>query len=155
MIPPAPPLGHFADPLVGRLYRYWDERRQGRGAPSRADIDPIDFAFILADVCLIEVVAAGVADAQPRFLYRIVGDNLVQWLGFSMRGRWLDELPGPELRERVRRSFVSVLRTRAPRHGVRDSVLDDRLRRYEFMILPLSSDGERVDMLLTVQRELR
>ncbi len=155
MIPQDPPLGHFADAQIGRLYRYWDERRAGRWAPARADIDPIDFAFILADVCLIDVAPAETTDSPPRFHYRIVGDNLDQWLGFRMAGRWLDDLPGSELRERVRRSFLSVVRTRMPRHGVRDSVLDDRLRRYEFLILPLSSNGGRVDMLLTTQRYLR
>jgi hypothetical protein len=145
-----PPLGHFVDPLIARFYRYWDERRQGRWAPARADIDPVDFAYVLADVTLIDV-----AGDPPRFRYRIVGHNLAQREILSMAGRWLDEMPEPHFRDRLRRSFLSVVRTRVPRHGVRNITLDGRRRHYEFLILPLSNSGEQVDMLITAQRYLR
>ena len=61
----------------------------------------------------------------------------------------------PELRyrERIRKTWSEVCETGEPAHYIRDVILDDRLRRYEVLALPLSSDGKEIDMLLTVQRE--
>ena len=47
-----------------------------------------------------------------------------------------------------RRSFLKVVRSREPLHALADRVLDERTQQYEALIMPLSSDGERVDMLL-------
>lgn len=60
----------------------------------------------------------------------------------------LDELPHAEFRELTRVSFTKVATTRQPLHALRDRILDNRRRAYETVILPLSSDGERVDRIL-------
>ncbi len=148
------PLGPFRDPLIARLFGYWNDRRAARIGPARSDIDPIDFPWILADVTLVDVVVSDVAGAPVRFFTRVVGHAIVQRQGFNMTGRWLEDFPEPQFRQIIARSYNSVVRARVPRHGVRDIVLDGRRRRHEVIILPLSADGERVDMLLAALRDL-
>jgi len=138
------------DAIIRRVFDYWDARRGDRFAPARRDLDPVDIPFALADIVLVDVVAG-----QPcRFRYRLVGENLVAVDGYNMRGRFLDELPEPEYRERVRLTWTRVVETRLPLHHVRCAVFDGRRRRYESLVLPLSGDGSRVDMILGIQRHL-
>jgi len=138
------------DPAVLRLYDYWRAKAGTRFAPARADIDPVDFAFALADVALIDVLGA-----EPlAWRYRVVGGNLAARDGYDLTGKTLADLPHPEYRERVRASWGQVAASRQPAHVIRETVFDGRKRRYESLILPLSADGAEVDMLLAIQRHL-
>jgi hypothetical protein len=142
--------GSLQNEIVRRVFAYWNERRGARFAPARAELDPVDFAYALADVALADVI-----EGPPlRFRYRLVGHNLVVRDGYNMRGKFLDELPEPEYRERVRRAWTEVVETRRPVHHIRTAVFDGRSRRYESLVLPLSADGARVGMVLGVQRHL-
>jgi hypothetical protein len=60
----------------------------------------------------------------------------------------LDALPFEEFREITRRSFTKVVTSKELLHVHRDLIMDERRRAYETLILPLSSDGERVDRIL-------
>ncbi len=141
---------HARDPMIARLRAYWDARRGDRFAPARADIDPVDFGYALSDICLVDVVGT-----PPRFRYRIIGQGLIDRAGFNMTGRFLDESPEPEFRDRLTQTYGEAVDTRAPRQGIREGVLDGRMRRYEYLVLPLSSDGAHVDMLLIASRFAR
>jgi PAS domain len=59
------------DPLLQRLYDYWDEKRRARAMPSRADIDPLEMAFILGYVSLVDVLYAPLRFGIPRARHRI------------------------------------------------------------------------------------
>lgn len=127
-----------------RLLAYWNARRGSRWAPRRADIDPVDFAYILSHVALLDV------QADPwRFRYRVYGTGLVAMDGFDMTGRLIDDWPTPEFRDLLQASHRDVAEARAPRLRVRESVIDGRLRVQEGLQLPLSEDGLRVGMILT------
>ena len=60
----------------------------------------------------------------------------------------LNELPIGEFRQLAEQTFSHVAKTGQPFHVSRDRFIDERAQRYETLILPLSKDGERVDMLL-------
>jgi hypothetical protein len=60
----------------------------------------------------------------------------------------LDDLPQVEFRNLTRQSFTKVANSGEPLHVLNDRVLDDQPRRYETIILPLSVDDARVEMLL-------
>ena len=132
------------NPRLRRLYDYWCERRGDRRFPARSDIDPLDLAFLMGNLILIDVVEGD----PPGFFIRLHGTNLVQRAGYELTGKMLNELPITEFRQLAMQTFTFVARTGEPFRGYRDRVLDDRLRRYETLILPLSKNGERVDMLL-------
>lgn len=137
-------IDEIVNPRLQRLYDYWCERRGGRRFPARADIDPVDLAFLLGNLILIDVIEG----EPPGFSIRLHGTNLVQRAGYELTGKMLNELPDGEFRRLAMQTFAVVAKTGEPFRGYRDRVLDDRTHRYETLILPLSKDGERVDMLL-------
>ena len=137
------------DPLLKRLLAYWLEKRGDRAMPARADIDPLEMRFILGSLILVEV------HHEPRrFRIRLHGTDLARRAGYELTGKMLDELPISEFRQFVEGSFAAAVETRIPRSGVRDRLMDGRIYRYEALILPLSSDGGAVDMLLVGMRYL-
>jgi hypothetical protein len=133
----------IVDPLLRRLYDYWNEKRGGRSMPSRAEIDPVEMRFILGSLLVVDVLR------EPlRFFVRLHGTELVRRSGYELSGKMLDELPQPQFRALTHRSWAKSVETRAPFHATRDRVLDGRSARYEVLILPLSKSGGDVDMLL-------
>jgi len=140
-------LAQVAHPDLHRLYAYWRAAHRDGRLPGRRDIDPIELRFILGDLILLEVL-----HDPLRFRYRLVGSNLTRSLGREMTGRMLDEHPEPTFRRLAAEVYAEVATTAAPLSTRRDAVIDDRLRRYETMVLPLAADGATVDMILVGMR---
>jgi hypothetical protein len=138
------PVPEIAHPKLKRLYDYWLAKRGDRKMPARADLDPIDMTFVIGNLILVDVVDA----SPPRFRIRLHGTNLVQRVGYELTGKMLDELPQNEFRKLAQESFTRVVATAEPTAGKRDRVIDARFARYETVIMPLSSDGERVERLI-------
>jgi hypothetical protein len=112
--------------------------------PSRADIDPLDLRFAIGNLILVDAI-----EAEPlQFRIRLHGTNLSERMDFDLTGKMLDEMPLVDFRDRIRQSFATVVTTKKPLHAQRDQIFDDRPRRYETIILPLSSDDVRVDVIL-------
>ena len=126
-----------------RLYHYWLERRGDRHWPARRDISPTEFAFALGKVSLIECIGA-----PPRFRYRVVSTGLTEQLGYEMTGRFADEIPEPGIRNYVERLYADALARGEPQHQTGTLVIDEKQWAYETLILPLSADDRRIDMLL-------
>ena len=131
-------------PKLQQLYDYWSAKRGERKMPSRADIDPLDMTFIIGNVILVDVIAG----TPLGFRIRLHGTNLVERVHYELTGKMLDDLPQVQFRNLTRKSFTKVANTAEPLRALNDRVLDDQLRRYETIILPLSGDDTRVDMLL-------
>lgn len=146
----------IVDPLIKRFVQYCREKRGAATYPARAALDPLDFRYVLGDVVVIDArrPAAGCAEGW-QFRYRLVGAGVVERDGYDLTKKSLDDLPEPEYRERVRATWTEVCETGRPAHHVREVVLDNRLRCYEVVVLPLASNGEDIDMLISVQREKR
>ncbi|HEV8029723.1 MAG TPA: PAS domain-containing protein [Stellaceae bacterium] len=134
----------ISHPRLQRLYDYWLAKRGQRKMPSRADIDAFEITYVLGDVMLVDVIDG----IPPRFRIRLHGTNLAERAGYEITGKMLDELPENEFRKRVRERWTEVAATGAPLHCTRDGEFDGRPYRYESIILPLSADGERVNMEL-------
>jgi hypothetical protein len=139
-----PVIDEIINPRLRRLYQYWCDRRGDRRFPARSDIDPLDLAFLLGNLILIDVIDGD----PPGFFIRLHGTNLAQRAGYELTGKMLNELPINEFRQLAMQTFTWVAKTGEPFRGRRDRVLDERPRHYETLILPLSRNGERVDMLL-------
>jgi hypothetical protein len=137
-------LAMIQDDRLRRLYRYWDERRGSRRFPARKDIDPIEFAYVLGYIMLIDV-----AHDPLRFRFRLYGSALLdRHQAIDMTGKDLDEHPRPEFRAYLRAEWEDTVVRAAPTHGFFDRLIDDELRKFEVLRLPLSSDGAVIDMLL-------
>jgi hypothetical protein len=135
------PIKH---PKLQQLYDYWASKRGDRKMPARADIDPLGMGFIMGNLILIDVIAG----TPLGFRIRLHGTNLTELVRYELSGKMLDEMPQVEFRDLTRQSFTKVCNTGEPLHATRDRILHDQSRRYETVILPMSSDDSRIDMLL-------
>jgi hypothetical protein len=145
LMAPAADIGiDIKRPKLRRLYGDWLERRRGRPIPARADFDILDFRYILGDLNLLDVLY------EPlRFRFRVHATNAVARLGFDLTGKTIDSYPDPEYRRIVREHFTAAVELRAPQRIVRDPYrFRDRVLRWEGLILPLSTGGSTVSMLL-------
>jgi hypothetical protein len=129
------------------FYEYWLGKGAAKGVPARADIDPVDIPRLLANVFLIDVVPGN----PRRFRFRLVGTRIAELEG-EMTNRFLDEfVPGAAGTTMARHYEDSV----QGRIYVRHETLHWRKREhvtYDVLLLPLSSDGQTVDMLLGLAR---
>lgn len=133
----------LGDRRLELLYRYWAECKGIRRFPSRRDIDPLHFQYMLGNVMLVDVLRDPL-----RFRVRLHGSNMAMRAGYDLTGKWLDDLPIPEYRSYVIGRCKGLVNTGAPLAVRHDRMLGGQLQRYEALWLPFSSDGERVTMLL-------
>src|SRR5438552_1830808 len=105
-------LSTIADGDLRRLYLYWDEKRAGRRFPARRDLDPVDMAFILGWLLLLDV------SYEPlRFRFRLHGSELGARLGRDLTGVYVDEHPRPQLGAYMQKAWSEVVTQRKPMHG--------------------------------------
>jgi hypothetical protein len=133
-------------PNLLRLYDYWRARCESDRLPARRNVDPVEMAFILANLILVDVERGpdGVLDG---FRYRLIGTNLVDRLHIEMTGRRLDTHPDPNFRALAQRVYRRVAEG-MPIVVRQSAVIDNRPRFYEVVLLPLAADGRTVDMVL-------
>lgn len=129
------------------FYEYWRGRSADKAAPARADIDPLDIPQLLANVFLIDVVAGN----PRRFRFRLVGTRITELEG-EMTNRFLDEFVPGAAGTAMARHYEDASQGRI---YVRHETLHWRQREYvnyEVLLLPLSSDGQTIDMLFGLAR---
>lgn len=130
-----------------RLLGYWNTQRRDRRFPARRDLDPLDFVYVLGWVMLIDV------EHRPlRFHYRLHGSEIASRTDLDMTGKSLAEHPDPEYRALTHRQWAETVACGAPTLASFYGCLDDRFMHYESLRLPLSSDGDTIDMLLVAAR---
>jgi hypothetical protein len=132
-------------PRLIRLYEHWDAKCKDRLMPSRADMDPLDLPIALGHLLLMDVIGP----PPWRFRYRLIGSALTQRAGRDFTGRFVAEIPERDYRDSIIEWHTGVVEQRAPRCELTRRVIDRRWLHYEILTLPLSSDGEAVDMTLT------
>jgi hypothetical protein len=128
-----------------RLLEYWQAKCGERRFPRRADIDPLDFHFMLNRIALTEVHG----DQPRRYRMRLVGTFWRDLSGVELSGTWMDALPTANLRDLTIGFYEAMIAAGKPRFTMRDAIVDDKLLRYEIMLLPLSEDGDRISMIVT------
>ncbi len=131
-----------------RLYHYWESRKGTRLLPSRADIDPVDMRPYLRHVFLMDVVPPTGPGAH-RFRFRLAGTEVVERFGEELTGRFLDEVDLNSVGDAILGQYAKAVDTGLPVHGLWEYTKNSgRFMSYERIILPLSTDGTAVDMLL-------
>jgi len=90
-----------------------------------------------------------------RYRYRLIGTENERAHGVNATGRYLDEvLPGPDYATHVLALYDECVRERRPLYSECLFFSPGREgpeRHTKVLFLPLSTDGERIDMLLVVQ----
>jgi hypothetical protein len=135
-------------PALRRLHGYWDARRGARRFPARADLDPVDFPYILGRVTLVEV-----HENPRRYRWRLVGTWWRERFGLEGTGMWADEWPFPDQRAAVLRAYDLVVSAGHSLVFDRSARLDDRQLVVETLFLPLSENGTDVSMIVVALDE--
>lgn len=144
-------IGTIADPDIAlenadlkALLTYWNSKRAGREMPTRDDIDPLDLGYVLANILMVDV------QHQPlRFRWRLIGTEITAVLGRDRTGRWFDEVYEGATLDGFNAALELSVRTRRPMRFVGDGDFAQRdYLAYESIQLPLSDDGELVNIVM-------
>jgi hypothetical protein len=145
----AAPETPFTDPRLEQAYLYWREKAAGRTMPSRNDIDPVDIPKLLPDVMLVERLDNG------RYRYRLIGTENQTAHGLNATGRYLDEvLPGPDYSAHVLALYDECVTARRALYSECLFFSPSRPepeRHTKVLFMPLSPDGDTVNMILVIQ----
>jgi hypothetical protein len=126
------------------LEAYWRSKRGGNALPGRRDIEPWEMRSFLSQVFLVTVT-----QNPMRFWFRLVGTGIEESYGDSLTGRYLDEVDLDAVQEDILDDYRAAVCEASPVYARYCYVKDDGRRlSYERLLLPLSSDGQAVDMLL-------
>lgn len=126
------------------VFSYWASLRRDGRLPARADIDPARLKKLLPTVSLTDVL-----DGPLDYRIRLAGTALYPVYGCEITGKGLRDIYSRETAGYWRTELDKVVRLRRP--GVGCHNLAWRGAPHTSLIwmrLPLSSDGERVDMIL-------
>jgi len=141
------PIG---DPGLAVLYRYWCGKKRGQVMPRRADVDPTELPGNLwPTLMLLDVVRDG---GGTRFRYRLVGTAFTHAFARDPTHEFIDEaLPTRSgYRDYVVNLYLEMIRIRKPIYSENLFALDGQPMPMvtKRLSLPLSSDGETIDMAL-------
>ena len=129
---------------LGELVGLWHAKRCGRAMPARADFTPFDLKALLGHIILVDV------EPDPlRFRYRLVGTAITGIVKRDVTGRYFEDIYTGRLLETAAAVNAWVVRERAPLRifSVTGHARND-VYAYDGVLLPLSADGERVNMVL-------
>lgn len=129
------------------LLSYWEAKEAYLGRlPARADLQPDEMVPFLPFVALINVQP----DALPRFQFRLVGTGIVGSMGRETTNRSVDEGLFGANAVIVEAFFNIPLESRGPAYAAGKYTVapSGRLLAFETLLLPLSGDGQAIDMLL-------
>lgn len=145
---PAAPLGavsEICDPRLSGLYQYWLGKCDGRTAPARRDIDPVEIPEILGFVNLLEVLN------DPRdFRFRLNGTAVAEMVGRDITGELHSAVMQGEDAVRCRQAYDMSIDHRTP--AMVETSLGFCGKPYMFqtiLALPLSNDGENIDTIMS------
>lgn len=142
------PLTEVTSSSIARFDAYWHAKRRAGRLPGRADIDPADLKPILPNIILLNV-----HDEPFRVSVRLRGTRIDE---FRPKGQWqyLHEATTFDRgrREDYVREMELVVRHRRP-FFARDWMTSrfGALCDLYAGLWPLSSDGQRVDMLVVIE----
>lgn len=144
------------------VYRYWNEKRGSRPMPARADIDPVDLVPYLPTIMLVDVRPPALHHRRsitggPVYVYRLVGTAEVDMRGQDPTGHQVETHGVGESLLAAMGNYDQVYESRAPWFDAYETLHTDRfIRDGESVFLPLSKNGQDVDMILvfSVQEEL-
>jgi hypothetical protein len=136
---------------VLKMLAYWEGKRHGRAMPRRSDIEPAELVGLLPNIMLVDVV-----DDHRRFVYRLVGTGEVQLRGHDPTGRSVREGYFATTPEAAEHRYERVCSTRAPYYDEDSFQVLDRCVSEANLFLPLSEDGQAVNMILvfSINRDL-
>ncbi|MCE9522998.1 MAG: PAS domain-containing protein [Alphaproteobacteria bacterium] len=134
-------------PKIKSALAYWVAKCGDRFAPSRGEIDAREAKAFLAHLQLFDILQGGRA-----FRSRLVGTEIVRVLKENTTGKIFDDTSPQPVVRRVLRAVRWVMEHRKPLRtlALRTRVEGQDYLSHETLFLPLSNDGETIDMMAVV-----
>jgi hypothetical protein len=130
------------------LVEYWNALRGSRPFPSRDEIDPAAIKALLPHIMMTSI------EHDPfRVFYRLVGTEIVRFAKFDFTNCYADSLRFQDTEGADWADFYRVvIEARRPGLGLSYWIVAGNLQRWiEFVICPLSSDGQVIDRCIAVE----
>ncbi len=129
------------------LLKFWKRHLGEHGVPRWQAVEAENLTLMADSFTFLDVI---VGDDAPRFLIRYYGPTVIRVYGLSdPRGRYLDEVAKTANCPTGLKPYYRAVETGRPVYTIHDFAdREGRLVHSERLLLPFSSDGERVDRLL-------
>ncbi len=138
-------LGAIPSDLLQRMLAYWQSKCGAHAMPARADIDPIEFAWGLGNICLLDV------QRDPLlFRYRLAGTRLTRLKEVDLTGRSVDDIQPAEFRNMIRKHLLEVVETAKPNLYCISITNGGGPQTYVRLALPLRGADGGIAMILTM-----
>lgn len=131
-------------PLLQRLFAYWDKARAGQRWLRQVDLRPEEFAFALPYVALIDRPP----DDGPGLRIRLVGEEIRNEAVGYLRGNLIESIEPAWYRHHLVQRYRAIFTSGEPTFEAVHVVYDVRNYYYHRLLLPLTVNGEQVDILL-------
>lgn len=130
--------------LLRQLYDYWASKHRRRRLPGRADIDPSEMWSFLSNVIL-----ADTAETLGEFRYRLYGTEVCRGFEHDRTNIRFADLPNIQNYDEVYAGYWQAYQNAVPVYFRGRIVSSQRSwLKYSRLTLPLSSDGEHINMIL-------
>lgn len=128
------------------LLNYWSRLRAGRLLPRWQGLEADELMRMSENLSFTDVVAV---NGGHRYLIRFHGRKIAETYGSHCRGKFLDEILPPAIRESALVTYGHVLAGKRPVYAIVDTNdRNGRLVHYERLLLPFARDGLAVDRIL-------
>lgn len=125
------------------FYDYWLSKHRGSQLPSRADVDPLEIPGLLRNIALFQVVNDG-----EDFIFTLAGSRIEEVHGRSLKGLSIYQLQKNSVVAPALQHYTEVAQIAEPRYREGNlEVLGKEHWASCRLLLPLSSDGKKVDMI--------
>ena len=130
---------------VAQVFRYWNRVRGGRMMPAPSEIDFLELQPWLAGIVMVEVTGS----ESRELVYRVVGERAIRLRGYDPTGMTVAKAAYGLSVQHVLANYGVVIDLRIPLYNWNDAVNADGTRGISgALLLPLSTDGQRVDWVL-------
>lgn len=125
---------------VKQLYAYWDRMRNGRVAPRRFEIEPVQIASLLSETFIAEYAGPG------RYRFRLAGTQICTQFCRELRGTDLSTLWHEQHRDEMAEFLGRVFGEGAVGHALfRAHNTIGRHCQFEFILMPLTHAGDAIN----------
>lgn len=132
-------------PDVSEIFLYWKNKISNNFAPRRADLDPLDFWGHLPRIWILEVHGKD----PYAFYVRLFGSDIVEKAGVDKTGRYMTDFEAGFDKTAGFKNMVAVVNHKKPvwYKGLPSNRHTRFVENVEYIMCPLSNDGENVDMI--------
>ncbi len=133
----------MAQEIINEAVAYWRRIGGERTLPSRRDLDPVDIPRLLPFVMLVDVLS------EPLdFKFRLIGTEISTIIARNSLGRRFSSIPHMAAGNQVWTEYEAVVNSRRPLTASIGYVGgDSRVCAVRHALMPLSADGDAVDMV--------